>query len=133
MALLDYKVSIGYEFDQKHEVDDERRVTDTFRVISLSFSNLGGPEVVQEYFTQFGHRGYEDRIYGNLGEHYLAKRRYDDAAKSYEAFVALYPYHRQSPNQRRPEAVRASSATSRSVCAAPLPTRPPSSPPSRWH
>jgi TolA-binding protein len=59
MALLDYKVSIGYDFDQKHEEDDERRVADTFRVISLSFSNLGGPEVVQEYFTQFGHRGYE--------------------------------------------------------------------------
>jgi tetratricopeptide (TPR) repeat protein len=97
MALLDYKVSVGYDFDQKHEEDDERRVADTFRVISLSFSNLGGPEVVQEYFSQFGHRGYEDRIYGNLGEFYLAKRRYDDAAKAYEAFVALYPYHRQSP------------------------------------
>jgi tetratricopeptide (TPR) repeat protein len=97
MALLDYKVSIGYDFDQKHEEDDERRVADTFRVISLSFSNLGGPEVVQEYFSQFGHRGYEDRIYGNLGEYYLAKRRYDDAAKAYEAFVALYPFHRQSP------------------------------------
>ncbi|HET9694097.1 MAG TPA: tetratricopeptide repeat protein, partial [Steroidobacteraceae bacterium] len=97
MALLDYKVSIGYDFDQQHEEDDERRVADTFRVISLSFSNLGGPEVVQEYFSQFGHRGYEDRIYGNLGEFYLAKRRYDDAAKAYEAFVALYPYHRQAP------------------------------------
>jgi outer membrane protein assembly factor BamD (BamD/ComL family) len=97
MALLDYKVSIGYDFDQKHEEDDERRVADTFRVVSLSFSNLGGPEVVQEYFSEFGHRGYEDRIYGNLGEYYLAKRRYDDAAKTYEAFVALYPFHRQSP------------------------------------
>ena len=42
MALLDYKVSIGYDFDQTHAEDDERRVADTFRVISLSFSNLGG-------------------------------------------------------------------------------------------
>lgn len=97
MALLDYKVSIGYDFDQAHAEDDERRVTDTFRVISLSFSNLGGPEVVQEYFSGFGHRGYEDRVYGNLGEHYLGKLRYDDAAKSYNAFVALYPFHRASP------------------------------------
>lgn len=98
VALLDYKVSIGYDFDQKHEEEDERRVTDTFRVISLSFSNLGsGPEVVQEYFAQYGHRGYEDRIYANLGEYYLAKRRYDDAAKAYEAFVTLYPFHRQAP------------------------------------
>jgi tetratricopeptide (TPR) repeat protein len=97
MALLDHKVSIGYDFDQSHEEDDERRVTDTFRVISLSFSNLGGPEVVQEYFATHGHRGYEDRVYGNLGEHYLAKLRYDDAAKSYKSFVKLYPFHRASP------------------------------------
>jgi tetratricopeptide (TPR) repeat protein len=98
MALLDYKVSIGYDFDQTHEEDDERRVSDTYRVISLSFSNLGGPEVVPEYFAAFGQRGYEDRVYSNLGEHYLAKLRYDDAAKTYKAFVELYPFHRASPH-----------------------------------
>ena len=46
IALLDYKLSVGYDFDAQHEEDDERRIADTFRVISLSFSNLGGPEVV---------------------------------------------------------------------------------------
>ena len=97
MALLDYKVSIGYDFDQTHEEDDERRVADTFRVISLSFSNLGGPEAVREYFSKFGNRSYEDRVYSNLGEHYLAKLRYDDAAKTYKTFVALYPFHRAAP------------------------------------
>jgi TolA-binding protein len=33
-ALLDYKLSVGYDFDAAHEEEDERRVTDTFRVIS---------------------------------------------------------------------------------------------------
>jgi tetratricopeptide (TPR) repeat protein len=98
MALLDYKVSIGYDFDQTHAEDDERRVSDTYRVISLSFSNLGGPEVVPEYFATYGQRGYEDRVYSNLGEHYLVKLRYDDAAKTYKAFVELYPFHRASPH-----------------------------------
>ncbi len=97
-ALLDYKVSIGYDFDQKHEEDDDRRVEDTFRVISLGFSNLGGPDAVREFFTRFGNRSYEDRVYGNLGEHYLAKLRYDDAAKTFNAFVALYPFHRSAPH-----------------------------------
>jgi tetratricopeptide (TPR) repeat protein len=97
MALLDYKVSIGYDFDQTHEEEDERRVSDTYRVISLSFSNLGGPDVVREYFTNFGTRSYEDRVYSNLGEHYLGKLRYDDAAKTYKTFVALYPFHRAAP------------------------------------
>ena len=33
----------------------------------------------------------------SLGEHYLGKLRYDDAAKTYKAFVALYPFHRAAP------------------------------------
>jgi tetratricopeptide (TPR) repeat protein len=97
MALLDYKVSVGYDFDARHEEDDERRVADTFRVISLSFSNMGGPEAVKEFFAGSGARGYEDRIYANLGEHYLAKLRYDDAAKTYRAFETLYPFHKAAP------------------------------------
>ena len=97
MALLDYKVSIGYDFDQTHEEEDERRVADTYRVISLSFSNLGGPDVVREYYSKFGTRSYEDRVYNNLGDHYLDKLRYDDAAKTFKTFVALYPFHRAAP------------------------------------
>jgi tetratricopeptide (TPR) repeat protein len=97
MALLDYKVSIGYDFDQTHAEDDERRVADTYRVISLSFSNLGGSDAVREYYAEFGKRSYEDRVYSNLGEHYLAQLRYDDAAKTYKSFIALYPFHRNAP------------------------------------
>src|SRR5262244_605825 len=97
IALLDRKVSIGFDFDQTHDEENDRRVADTFRVISLSFSTLGGPETVPEYFSKFGNRSSEDRIYSSLGEHYLDKLRYDDAAKTYKAFVALYPLHRAAP------------------------------------
>ncbi len=79
MALLDYKLSVGYDFskvsdievldDQEADaaqdattVEEERRVADTFRVISLAFSNLGGPEVLNQYFASNGNRSYEDRI-----------------------------------------------------------------------
>jgi tetratricopeptide (TPR) repeat protein len=98
IALLDYKVSIGYDFDQSQDEEDERRIADTYRVISLSFSNLGGPEAVEGYFAANGHRSYEDRIYGHLGEFYLEKLRYNDAAAAYKAFVALHPLHRASPH-----------------------------------
>ncbi len=98
MALLDYKVSTGYDFDQSQDEDSERRIADTFRVISLSFSNLGGQEVLADYFDKSGHRNYEDRIYSHLGEFYLEKLRCADAAKAYQAFVALYPLHRASPH-----------------------------------
>jgi outer membrane protein assembly factor BamD (BamD/ComL family) len=98
MALLDYKLSIGYDFDEAHEEEDERRVADTFRVISLSFSNLGGPEVLAEYYSTYGQRTYEDRIYENLGEFYFDKLRYNDAAQVYNSFVDLYPFHEVAPS-----------------------------------
>ena len=58
VALLDYKVSVGYDFDQAHEEDEERRVADTFQVISLGFSNLGGPTAVRDFFSNVGGRAY---------------------------------------------------------------------------
>jgi len=98
VALLDYKVSIGYDFDAQHEEGDERRIADTFDIISLSFSNMGGPEAVQQFFGANGKRNYEDRVYRNLGEYYLTKLRYHDAAKSYNTFIAQYPLHKRSPH-----------------------------------
>jgi tetratricopeptide (TPR) repeat protein len=98
IALLDYKLSTGYDFDAHHDEDDERRVADTFRVVSLSFTNLGGPEVLNEYFSAHGERSYEDRIYQNLAEFHFDKRRFTDAAAVYEAFVELHPFHKAAPH-----------------------------------
>jgi TolA-binding protein len=98
IALLDYKVSNGYDFDQSEDEAAERRVADTYRVISLSFSNIGGPEAVEQYFAVNGHRSYEDRIYSHLGEFYLEKLRYNDAAAAYQTFVGLHPLHRSAPH-----------------------------------
>ncbi|HZD53429.1 MAG TPA: tetratricopeptide repeat protein, partial [Woeseiaceae bacterium] len=97
VAMLDHRLSTGYDFDEPAETDEQHRVADTFRVISLSFSNLGGPEVIDEYFSSHGHRSYDDRIYGNLGEFYLEKLRYQDAASVYGSFVELNPFHRRAP------------------------------------
>ena len=98
VSMLDYRLSIGDDFDQEYAEDDEHRVADTFRVISLSFSNLGGPDVVDEYFSLHGSRSYGDQIYRNLGEFYLTKLRYNDAASVYKSFIELNPLHRVSPH-----------------------------------
>jgi cellulose synthase operon protein C len=97
-ALLDYKVKSGYDFDAKHTEAEQRRIEDTFQIVSLSFSNIGGPEVIGSYFAGNGHRAYEARVYRYLAEFYLVKLRYQDAATVYKSFVALYPYHRASPH-----------------------------------
>lgn len=98
MAMLDYRLSIGYDFETVYEEDEEHRVADTFRVISLSFSNLGGTGVVDRYFAEYGHRTYGDKIYSNLGEFYFAKLRYEDAASAYKSFIKQNPLHRVSPH-----------------------------------
>jgi cellulose synthase operon protein C len=98
IALMDHKVSVGYDFEQTGDEQERKRTEDTFRVISLSFSNLGGADSVVEYFSRHGKRGYEDSVYSNLGEFYFDKRRYADAAATYSAFVDRNPFHKAAPN-----------------------------------
>ncbi len=97
IALLDHKVKERYDFAQTGDQLERKRIDDTFRVISLSFSNLGGANSVVEYFIRNGKRSYEDGVYSNLGEFYFDKRRYADAAATYNAFVSRNPFHKLSP------------------------------------
>ncbi len=96
-ALLDYKVSIGYDFEQTSDDLERKRISDTFHVISLSFSNLGGTDTILQYFGKNGTRAYEDFVYRELAEFYFSKRRYNDAATTYNAFIESNPFHKRSP------------------------------------
>jgi tetratricopeptide (TPR) repeat protein len=97
LKMLDYKIDNGYDLDSIENKIEKKRIDDTYRVISLSFSYLGGAESVVEYFDKHGHRFYEASIYSHLGEYYLVKRRYSDAAKSYETYIDRNPLSKESP------------------------------------
>ncbi|MDH5765814.1 MAG: tetratricopeptide repeat protein, partial [Gammaproteobacteria bacterium] len=97
MSLLDHKISIGYDFNQTEDKIAKKRVDDTYRVISLSFSNLEGAKSIIDHFDKVGRKPYEVGVYKNLAEHYFIKRRYGDAAETYNAFVERNPLHRVSP------------------------------------
>lgn len=98
VAMLDYKVATGFDFEKSQDELEKKRVDDTYRVISLSFSNSGGPSAVTAFFDKNGKRPYEVDVYRNLGEFYLDKRRYNDAAITYKAFVQRNPLHRMAPH-----------------------------------
>jgi len=98
LGLLDHKLTIGYDFEQKFNKTEKKRIEDTYRVISLSFSNLGGAEAVISFFKKYGSRSYESDVYSHLAEFYLKKRRYSDGAKTYNAFIENNPYNKVSPN-----------------------------------
>lgn len=95
--LLDHKVEVGYDFYDDHDEPDRQRIADTFRVVSLSFSNQMGPDSVVEYFSRYGRRDYEDLVYSRLGEHYYETRRFSDAAAAYDAFISRNPFHEAAP------------------------------------
>ena len=98
ITLMDHKVSGGYDFENTVDEQERKRTDDTFRVISLSFSSLGGVDSAVEYFSSQGKRIYEDKIYSNLGEFYFDKLRYADAVAAYEAFVDRNPLNKVAPN-----------------------------------
>ena len=97
ITMLDYKIDNGYQLDNVDNKIEKKRIDDTYRVISLSFSYLGGAESIVEYFDKHGHRFYEASIYSHLGEYYLTKRRYSDAAQSYQAYISRNPVSKESP------------------------------------
>ena len=72
-------------------------VDDTFRVLSIGFSYLDGPESISRYFSRHGARPYGFIAYTNLGDLYLDQERFQDAADAYHAFVELDPYHAKAP------------------------------------
>ena len=87
--------------------DDERLATlpraerelieDTFRVLSITFSYIEGPKGIDEFLSVRGVPEYGYVIYENLGDLYLEKERFQDAAQTYEAFVDRDPYHPKAP------------------------------------
>lgn len=71
---------------------------DTFRVISLSFSYLGGEKSITKYFKKNGTRPYEAPVYNNLGRLYLAQERYQDAANVFIEFIKQHANDRRAPS-----------------------------------
>ena len=96
VALLDHKATSGYDLAKIQGTPDEKRIEDTYQVISLIFSNLGGVNAVIKYFDKVGKHSYEVNVYRNLSEYYLDRHRYDDAANTYKAFVQRNPYNKIS-------------------------------------
>ncbi len=76
---------------------DRELVEDTFRVVSLSLQNLKGTDSIPEYITSDVRRGYEFRVYQQLGELYLRQDRSKDAADAFAAFARQQPLHAQAP------------------------------------
>jgi tetratricopeptide (TPR) repeat protein len=66
---------------------DRELVEDTLRVMSITFSQDSGAHSIQRFVGQYGARPYDALLYSRLGDLYVVKQRYQDAAATYLAYV----------------------------------------------
>ncbi len=74
----------------------QERISDSLRVMALSFDFSGGVTRVPAYFGQKP-RAYEHLVYRTLGQQYLEKERYTDAAETFEHFALHHPLEAEAP------------------------------------
>ena len=77
-------------------------VEDTFRVMSITFSYLDGPKSIDAFVKHRTSPGrppqpYSYLMYARLGDLYMEKERYTDAADSYRAFVSQDRNNEKAP------------------------------------
>ncbi len=77
----------------------ERELSDdALRAIAITFSDLDGPESLDAMLKTRGDPLYAHRLYEALGDLYIEKERYQDAALAYEAFAKRRPDDRFAPS-----------------------------------
>lgn len=82
----------------KAKADNARKLLeDTFNIISLGFIQQEGPKSVDAYFRKVGQKAYTADVYMNLGQTYLGKRLYRNAAETFDYFVAKHPFDPRAP------------------------------------
>ena len=91
--ILDRLIPADGTLDKLDRPDTEM-VQDSLRVVSLVFSYQGGAAAIEKAFALLaldGKRRYHHLLYESLASFYLEKRRYRDAAETYEHFIKHYP------------------------------------------
>jgi cellulose synthase operon protein C len=77
---------------------DRELVNDSLRVMSITFSQDSGPQSIERFVGRYGARPYDALLYSRLGDLYVAKQRYQDAAATYQAYVKSNPQSDVAPD-----------------------------------
>jgi tetratricopeptide (TPR) repeat protein len=76
---------------------DRELAEDTLRVMSITFSYLDGAKTLDDFAARRGHMVYAWLLYSRLGDLYVEKQRFQDAAATYRAFVSRDPIDEHAP------------------------------------
>jgi cellulose synthase operon protein C len=72
-------------------------VEDTLRVCAITFSFEDDAKGVDGFLARHGSKPYAYLLYGTLGDLYVSKERWTDAANAYRAFAKRDPDHDRAP------------------------------------
>ncbi|HUO95669.1 MAG TPA: tetratricopeptide repeat protein [Steroidobacteraceae bacterium] len=98
--LLDIKLidPQGKERDLEGFTRPQRElVEDTLRVCAITFSFDEDAKGVDAFLKRHGSKPYAYLLYGTLGDLYVSKERWTDAADAYRAFAKREPDHEHAP------------------------------------
>lgn len=112
-ALLDRKVvGDGLSVAGLSPADQEL-IDDSLRAICFALSSLGGNDAVDAFLASQTERAYEPLIQRRLGEFYLEKDRFHDAAIAFLGLARRHPDHERAPefHQHAMDAYRAGGFT----------------------
>jgi cellulose synthase operon protein C len=76
---------------------DRELSEDTLRVMSITFSYLDGAKALDEFVSRRARMPYAWLLYSRLGDLYVEKQRFQDAATTYRAFVSRDPIDEHAP------------------------------------
>jgi cellulose synthase operon protein C len=76
---------------------EQELLNDTLRATSLTLSYEERPQALAELFARKGARPYEYLVYQNLGDLYLSKERYTDAASVYRDYALSHDSDARAP------------------------------------
>lgn len=76
---------------------DRELVDDALRAMSVMLADLEGVESLSGLVDSLGSPAYAPLLFAALGDLYVEKERYQDAAATYRAFVARDPHNELSP------------------------------------
>ena len=100
VAILDRKILPGAAPDAqlaRLSPADREQVDDVFRVISMSFAQLGGVDSVAAFFRHNGSRSYEEHVYLGLAEFYVEHDQVNEAARAWQALAQRDPLGPKAP------------------------------------
>jgi len=99
LVLLDSLLAPDGQLRPRNDLSrpEQELADDALRALAITFAAADGPRSIQSALARHGATVYEARLYGALGDLYVEKERYQDAAETYRAFARRQPMDPEAP------------------------------------